>query len=83
MNGSFELQIVPKHPRRLAGFDFGAGPRRGGLPVTGLAGTDRVSVELEAWRTRPLDAIYAVMYIDCIHIGTHRIKDASRRGSAP
>ncbi len=29
--------------------------------------TDKVLPELEAWRTRPLDALYAIVYLDAIH----------------
>jgi transposase-like protein len=30
--------------------------------------TDNVAEEFEAWRSRPLDAIYAVVLIDCIYV---------------
>ena len=30
--------------------------------------TERVSAKLEAWRSRPLDAVYAVMFVDCIYV---------------
>lgn len=29
--------------------------------------TDKVLPELEAWRNRPLDALYAILYLDAIH----------------
>lgn len=29
--------------------------------------TDKVLPELEAWRTRPLDALYTIVYLDAIH----------------
>jgi transposase-like protein len=30
--------------------------------------TDRVVVDMEAWRNRPLDPVYPVVFIDCIHV---------------
>jgi len=86
-DGSFERRIVPKHSRRLAGFDeavvslYAKGLTTGEIQAhleqvydvevsRSLVSrvTERVSAELEAWRSRPLDAIYAVMYIDCIYV---------------
>ncbi len=40
--------------------------------------TDAVSDEVKAWQSRPLDAIYPIVYLDCIHVkvreGTVRVK---------
>ena len=30
--------------------------------------TDAVSEEVKAWQTRPLDPLYPILYLDCIHI---------------
>ncbi len=30
--------------------------------------TDAVSDEVKAWQARPLDAIYPIVYLDCIHV---------------
>jgi putative transposase len=30
--------------------------------------TDAVSEEVKAWQARPLDALYPILYLDCIHI---------------
>jgi putative transposase len=40
--------------------------------------TDAVSEEVKAWQSRPLDAIYPIVYMDCIHVkvreGAVRVK---------
>ena len=40
--------------------------------------TDAVSDEVKAWQARPLDAIYPIVYLDCIHVkvreGAVRVK---------
>ena len=40
--------------------------------------TDAVSEEVKVWQARPLDAIYPIVYLDCIHVkvreGAVRIK---------
>jgi putative transposase len=40
--------------------------------------TDAVSEEVKVWQARPLDAIYPIVYLDCIHVkvreGTVRVK---------
>ena len=40
--------------------------------------TDAVADEVKAWQARPLDAIYPIVYMDCIHVkvrdGTVRVK---------
>ena len=30
--------------------------------------TDAVCEEVKAWQARPLDAIYPIVYMDCIHV---------------
>jgi len=30
--------------------------------------TDAVSEEVKAWQARPLDPIYPIVYLDCIHV---------------
>ncbi|MGH6654124.1 MAG: IS256 family transposase [Actinocrinis sp.] len=86
-DGSFEPAIVPKHARRLAGFDeavvslYAKGLTTGEIQAhleqvydvevsRSLVSrvTERVAAELEAWRSRPLDGIYAVMFVDCIYV---------------
>src|SRR5882672_637849 len=86
-DGSFDPQIVPKHARRLAGFDeavislYAKGLTTGEIQAhleqvcdvevsRSLVSrvTEKVTAELEAWRSRPLDAVYAVLYIDCLYV---------------
>jgi len=33
--------------------------------------TDKVIDEVNAWQSRPLESIYPIIYLDCIHIKTH------------
>lgn len=33
--------------------------------------TDAVMDEVKAWQARPLDALYPIVYLDCIHVKTH------------
>ena len=33
--------------------------------------TDAVSEEVKVWQARPLDAIYPIVYLDCIHVKVH------------
>jgi putative transposase len=35
--------------------------------------TDAVIEEVKAWQTRPLDALYPIVYLDCIHV---KVRDA-------
>jgi putative transposase len=35
--------------------------------------TDAVSDDVKAWQARPLDAIYPILYLDCIHV---KVRDA-------
>lgn len=85
--GSFDPQIVPKHARRLAGFDeavislYAKGLTTGEIQAhleqvydvevsRSLVSrvTEKVAAELEAWRSRPLDSVYAVLYVDCLYV---------------
>lgn len=40
--------------------------------------TDAISDEVKAWQSRPLDPIYPIVHLDCIHVkvreGTVRVK---------
>ncbi len=40
--------------------------------------TDSVSEDVKVWQARPLDAIYPIFYLDCIHVkvreGAVRVK---------
>ncbi|MDG4797176.1 transposase [Micromonospora sp. WMMD1082] len=83
--GSFTPQIVPKHVRRLDGFNeailslYAKGLTTGEISAH-LADvyeadvsrelisrvTDSVLAEMEAWRQRPLDRIYPVVFIDAL-----------------
>jgi putative transposase len=91
--GSFEPLVVPKHARRVGGFDtailslyakglttgeiqahlaevYGAGVSRELVSKV----TDAVNDELAAWRNRPLDRIYAVLFVDAIMV---KIRDGT------
>jgi putative transposase len=85
--GEFEPLIVPKHARRIEGFDeaivslYAKGLTTGEIrahlaEIYGVEVskdlisrvTDKVVEELEAWRARPLDAVYPVVLIDAIYV---------------
>lgn len=85
--GTFTPQIVPKHTRRIAGFDeaiislYAKGLTTGEIQAhlseiydmqvsRDLVSrvTDSVHAELAAWQSRPLDAVYPVVLIDCIFV---------------
>ncbi|HEU5129579.1 MAG TPA: IS256 family transposase [Glycomyces sp.] len=91
--GSFEPAIVPKHTRRIGGFDeavvslYAKGLTTGEIQAhlaeiygaevsrdTISKVTDAVAAELDEWRTRPLDQVYAVIMIDCIYV---KIRDGA------
>lgn len=78
---------MPKHARRLAGFDeavislYAKGLTTGEIQAhleqvydvevsRSLISrvTEKVAAELEAWRSRPLDSVYAVLYVDCLYV---------------
>lgn len=83
--GLFDPQIVPRHQRKLEGFDeavlslYAKGLTTGEIQQhlaeiydmdvsRGLISraTDKIKDEVDAWRNRPLDKIYAVLMIDAI-----------------
>ncbi len=41
--------------------------------------TDAVIEEVKAWQSRPLDALYPIVYLDCIHV---KVRDGSVRVKA-
>jgi putative transposase len=83
--GTFEPQIVPKHRRRLEGFDEkvlalyarGMSTRDIQYHLRELYGTDvspdlisritdAVIEEARAWQSRPLEALYPIVYLDAL-----------------
>ncbi|MEQ4306302.1 transposase [Plantactinospora sp. B6F1] len=83
--GSFAPRIVPKHARRLDGFNEAIlSLYANGLTTGEIAAhladvydadvsrelisrvTDSVLEEMEAWRQRPLDRVYPVLFIDAL-----------------
>lgn len=95
--GVFDPQIVPKHARRIAGFDeaivslYAKGLTTGEIRAH-LAEiyqvevsrdlisrvTDKVVEEMEAWRARPLDAVYPVVPIDALYVKIREGQVANR-----
>jgi len=84
-NGTFEPKLIPKHQRRLEGFnDIVLSLVSRGMTTRDVQShlaqayqvevspeliskiTDAVLPELRAWQSRPLDAIYPIMYLDAI-----------------
>ncbi len=84
-NGEFEPQLIPKHQRRLNGFnDIIISLVARGMSTRDVQAhiadayqvdispelvskiTDAVLPELRAWQSRPLDAVYPIMYLDAI-----------------
>jgi putative transposase len=84
-NGTFDPQLVPKHARRLEGFNqnivalYARGlstrdirrelARMYGVEVSPALisrVTDGIVEELNEWQTRPLDAVYPILYIDAL-----------------
>src|SRR5437588_3316879 len=84
-NGTFEPKILPKHERRLAGFDdkilslYARGMTTRDIqshqeemygaevsPSLISEVTDAVMEEVRAWQSRPLDPIYAIVYLDAL-----------------
>jgi transposase-like protein len=84
-NGTFEPQIVPKHQRRLAGFDekilalYAKGMSTRDIqdileklygvevsPALISEVTMVVDQEVTAWRTRPLEPVWPIVYFDGI-----------------
>jgi putative transposase len=87
-DGTFEPQLIPKHQRRLAGFDdkilalYAKGMTTRDIPeiVRELYGvevsatlvseiTAGLDAEVTAWRTRRLDPVWPIVYLD--GIGVH------------
>jgi len=92
-SGSFDPQVVPKHARRVGGFDaailslYAKGLTTGEIQahLAEVYGaevsrdliskvTDAVNEELAAWRNRPLDRVYAVVFVDAIVV---KIRDGA------
>lgn len=86
-NSSFEPQLVPKHSRRLDGFDEKVLALYGrGMSTRDIQGhlreiygtevsadlisrvTDAVIDEVKAWQTRPIEAVYPIVYLDALFV---------------
>jgi len=86
-NGSFEPIVVPKHRRRLEGFDDKVlALYARGLSTRDIQGhlrelygtdvsidlisrvTDSVLDEVKAWQSRPLQAVYPIVYLDALFV---------------
>ena len=84
-NGEFEPKLIPKHQRRLNGFnDIIISLVARGMTTRDVQAhiadaykveispelvskiTDAVLPELRAWQSRPLDAVYPIVYLDAI-----------------
>jgi len=62
--GTFEPQIVRKRQRRLNGVDEIYGASVSKETISRI--TDKVIEEMNDWQHRPLDAVYAAVFIDAI-----------------
>ena len=86
-NATFEPQLIPKHQRRLSGFNElvislvarGMTVRDTQAHLQEIYGvevspeliskvTDAILPELRAWQSRPLDAVYPILYLDAITV---------------
>jgi transposase-like protein len=86
-NGTFEPQIVPKHRRRIDGFDDKVlALYARGMSTRDIQGhlrelygtevspdlisrvTDSVVEEVKLWQSRPLDAVYPIVYLDALFV---------------
>jgi putative transposase len=86
-NGTFEPQVVPKHRRRLEGFDEKVlALYARGMSTRDIQGhlrelygteisadlisrvTDAVLEEVKTWQSRPLDAVYPIVYLDALYV---------------
>jgi putative transposase len=84
-NGTFEPKILPKHERRLAGFDdkilslYARGLTTRDIqshleetygvdvsPTLISEVTDAVLEEVRTWQSRPLEAVYPILYLDAL-----------------
>ena len=98
-DGSFDPIVVPKHTRRLSGFDsqvlslYAKGFTTGdivehveeiyGSPVSKdlvSTVTDAVVEDLKAWQHRPLDGVYAVIFIDVLYVKIRDGQVSNRTG---
>ena len=67
-NGSFEPQILPKHERRWRGFD----DKIVSMYAVDVSATlisqvtEEVMDEVRAWQSRPLEALYMMVYLDAL-----------------
>jgi transposase-like protein len=96
-DGSFEPLLIPKHERRLAGFDekilamYAKGMSTRDIqelvktlydvelsPTLISSVTDVVDEEVTAWRSRPLDPVWPIVYFDGIVV---HVRGASGRVS--
>jgi putative transposase len=92
-NGNFEPTIVPKHQRRIDGFDqkvltlYAKGMSLSDIKIqleelygaevsTNLISkiTDDVLEDVKIWQNRPLDAVYPIVYFDCIVVKVRQDK---------
>jgi putative transposase len=83
-HGTFEPQLIPKHQTRrgmtVREIQSHLGEMYGTevSPALISSVTDAVIEEVKAWQSRPLDALYPIVYLDCIHVkvrdGTVRVK---------
>jgi putative transposase len=86
-NGAFEPQVVPKHRRRLEGFDDKVlALYARGMSTRDIQGhlrelygtdvsadlisrvTDAVVDEIKVWQSRPLEAVYPIVYLDALFV---------------
>jgi len=86
-NGEFEPMLVPRHQRRLSGFDqqvlalYSRGMTTRDIqhhledlyevqisPALVSAVTDAVIDEVKEWQSRPLDAVYPIVWLDALHL---------------
>src|SRR5690349_4630646 len=86
--GTFEPKLIPKHRRRLEGFDDKVlALYARGMSMRDIQGhlrelygtevstdlisrvTDAVIDEVKDWQTRPLEAVYPIVYLDALFVG--------------
>lgn len=97
-DASFAPQLLPKHQRRMPGFDErilslyarGMTTREIAAHLQEMFGTevspalistitDTVADEVRAWQSRPLDALYPIVYLDCLMVKTREVGSAANR----
>jgi len=72
---SFEPQIIPKGKTRLEGSaikDLYSGAEISHSVISNV--TEAVLEEVNAWQNRPLDAVYPIIFLDCIVVKVHHEK---------